>query len=325
MTGSLRQSSFLAGKLRQKHVWKRILLERITEPVHLNVASVFVWLFGSFRAKVAFDLVLRHHHAYGILHAADNARQLGFDRITLLEFGVAHGTGLLNMAAVAHEVTQATGVRCDIYGFDTGKGMPAPRSFRDHPELFQAGDFVMDVNSLEELLPPTVQLVLGDVAETVPQFLQELDVRSPIGFVSLDLDYYYSTKDALLIFDAAPECYLPTTILYLDDIEGDSYNSYCGELLAVAEFNQEHDFRKIEVDPFLGKSRIFHRARWVGHMRTLHVLDHPSRNVLTAQREPQRLLNPYLELKTRRSRLSDRSPGRGSAASPPRRAPADRR
>jgi hypothetical protein len=229
------------------------------------------------------------------------------------------------MAAVADEVTRATGVRCDIYGFDTGRGMPAPRSFRDHPELFQAGDFVMDVDSLKELLPRTVQLVLGDVAETVPQFLQQLDVRSPIGFVSLDLDYYYSTKDALLIFEAAPECYLPTTVLYLDDIEGDSYNSFCGELLAVAEFNEDHELRKIEADPFLGKSRIFHRARWVGHMRTLHVLDHPSRNVLTAQRAPQRLLNPYLELKAKRSGRSDRSRGRDSAAPPPQRAPADRR
>lgn len=294
LSGQLGQFQFLSGKLRQAHVWRRILLERLTEPMHLNMLAGCVWLLGSFRAKVAFDLVLRHHHAFGILYAADHAGRLGLRRITLLEFGVAHGTGLLNMAAVAQQVTEATGVQCDIFGFDSGAGMPPPRTFRDHPELFQAGDFKMDLEHLEHKLPSNVQLVLGDVAATVPEFLDGLDARAPIGFVSIDLDYYYSTKDALHIFDGPPEGYLPVTSVYLDDIEGDFFNPHCGELLAVSEFNQEHDFRKIEQDPFLGKSRVFQRATWIDHMRTLHVLDHPARTTLDQGRDTQRLLNPYL-------------------------------
>jgi hypothetical protein len=288
------QLRFLAGKLRQEYVWRRIFVERLTEPLHLNFLAALVWIFGSFRARVAFDLVLRHHHAYGILKAADDARALGLKRVTLLEFGVATGTGLLNMASIASRVTSITDVHFDIIGFDTGRGMPPPKSFRDHPELFQAGDFVMNVKALTERLPSNAKLVLGDIVDTVPEFIRTLQPSAPIGFVSLDLDYYYSTKDALSVFSGPADRYLPRTCVYVDDIEGDSYNQYCGALLAVAEFNDEQALRKLDRSPFVQKSRVFQRAPWIDHIYTLHVLDHPTRNTLVQGRERLSLLNPYL-------------------------------
>ncbi len=290
------QATFLKGKLRQRHVWKRVLLERMAEPLHLNLLSLLVWMFGSFRSKVAFDLVLRHHHAYGILAAADQARALGIDRLALLEFGVGSGTGLLNMAQVAAEVTACSGVEFDIYGFDTGSGLPPPKSFRDHPELFQAGDFCMDVDSVRARLPSNVTLVLGDVATTSVEWLHARSSSAPVGFVSVDLDYYYSTKGALQALLGSPEAYLPQTHVYLDDIQEESHNSYCGELLAVREFNQENELRKIERHFFFRHSRVFQRAPWIGHMFILHVLDHPTRSTLEQGREPLHLLNPYLLL-----------------------------
>ncbi len=292
------QTTFLKGKLRQRHVWRRILLERMAEPLHLNLLSLFVSTFGSFRARVAFDLVLRHHHAYGILAAADQAKALGIDRLALLEFGVGSGTGLLNMAHVAGEVTACTGVDFDIYGFDTGSGLPAPKSFRDHPELFQRGDFRMDVDRLRATLPPNVNLVLGDVATTSVEWLHTRSSAAPVGFVSVDLDYHYSTKEAFRALLGSPEAYLPRTHVYLDDIQEESHNSYCGELLAVREFNEENQLRKIERPFFLRYSRVFQRAAWIGHMFILHVLDHPTRSTLDQAREPLGLLNPYLRGET---------------------------
>ncbi len=295
---------FLSGKLRQKYVWKRLLLERMTEPVHLNLVAALVAVFGSFRSKVAFDLVVRHHHAYGILNAADQAKELGKDRLTLLEFGVGGGTGLLNMAQVASRVTGATGVSFDIYGFDTGRGLPPPRSFRDHPELWQEGDFVMDVESLRRALPSNVTLVLGDVEETVPAWLDRFDGSAPIGFVSLDLDYYYSTKAAVRVFTGRPEHYLPRTCVYLDDIEHPSHNSFCGELLAIREFNDASALRKFEKHPFLPKTRVFQRAPWIDHIYTFHVLDHPTRSTVEQPRQALKLLNPYLSTGTAGERRS---------------------
>jgi hypothetical protein len=44
----------------------------------------------------------------------------------------------------------------------------------------------MDVDAVKRRLRHA-ELVLGDVAVTVPQFLSQLD--TPIGFISFDLDY----------------------------------------------------------------------------------------------------------------------------------------
>src|SRR4051812_49228301 len=46
----------LLSKLRKPRVWRRLLLERASEPLHLNFASMLVLAFGSFRAKVDWDL-----------------------------------------------------------------------------------------------------------------------------------------------------------------------------------------------------------------------------------------------------------------------------
>jgi hypothetical protein len=58
------------------------------------------------------------------LYVADEAKKLGLKSVTLAEFGVANGAGLLNICLVAQRVTKATGIEFDIYGFDSGKGMP---------------------------------------------------------------------------------------------------------------------------------------------------------------------------------------------------------
>ena len=63
----------------------------------MNIAAAFVAAFGSFRAKVAFDLVARRPLAFGLLRAADWAKECGIDRITAIELGVANGAGLMNM------------------------------------------------------------------------------------------------------------------------------------------------------------------------------------------------------------------------------------
>ncbi len=268
----------LLRKLReQRSARYRILRERLTEPLHLNLASVLVALVGSFRAKVACDLVSRPHYAYGILAAADQALEAGQKAITAVEFGVAAGEGLLNMCVIAEQVKRATGVQVNIAGFDSGKGMPPPADYRDHPEEFQAGDFPMSHDQLRPRLPANCQLVLGPVQETVPAFLKNsLSSASPLGFAAFDLDYYSSTRQALTLLadnDASKYLFLP--FLYFDDIVLPTYNEWAGELLAMKEFNAEHEMRKIEQYRFLRSRRIFKAARWIDQMFLLHLFDHP--------------------------------------------------
>jgi len=282
----------LFKKLLEPRIWRRIFYERLTEPLHLNVMSMFVAAFGSFPTKVAFDLIPRLPYAFGVLGAARRAREYGITDISVIEFGVSSGAGLINMSVLAERAEDATGVKIHVVGFDSGKGMPGPVDYRDHPDMYVRGDFPMDVERLRDKLPARTQLLLGDVTETAPTFLAAL--RGPIGFVALDLDYYSSTKAALRVFDGPCACYLPLVTLYVDDIYSDLHNSWCGELLAISEFNADHALRKIERFILLDNARVFKHANYLKHIFNLHVLDHPVRAHEDLHREKVVHSNPFL-------------------------------
>jgi len=268
---------YVLSRLTRRTRLRRLLLERITEPLHLNLASVFVALFGTYRAKVACDLVIRQQFAWPLLRIADEAVKIGLKRVSIAEFGVANGAGLLNMCKLAVSTTKATGIEFDVFGFDTGTGMPPAIDHRDHPELWQQSDFPMDVGALQRALPGFARLLIGDVAETIPSFLASLSPQAPLAFVSLDLDYYSSSKRALEVFKGEPTQYLPTAQIYLDDIVIENANPWCGELLAVEEFNAETAMRKIAPVPMVRSQRLFKNARYLDQMYQLHVFDHPLR------------------------------------------------
>lgn len=278
----------------ERRVLLKLFYERFTEPLHLNLIALFVLLFGSFRAKVAFDLVHRQHYAYLVLKAADTAAELGLDTVTILELGVASGMGMLNLAELAGHVTRETGVRINIVGFDSGEGMPPPRDYRDHPELYSSGDFPMeDPEVLLQGLAPSARVVIGDVTDTVPAFLETLSPDEPIAAAVIDLDYYWSTRDALAVFAGPPNLYLPRVLCYVDDIGFENHNSWAGEMLALNEFNEQHPLRKFELYRFLRAQRVFKNASWLDKVFGLHVLDHPVRQSLTPSAQKRVLRNFY--------------------------------
>jgi len=281
-------------KLARFYIWKRLFYERFTEPLHLNLIALFVAIFGSYRQKIEFDLILRQNHAYALLNAADQAKSLGYKRVSIFEFGVAAGAGLINLQEIARRVTRVTGVGFDIYGLDMGSGMPQPKSYKDHPELYQVGDFPMNAQKLAALLGNDAKLILGPISETARDLLKVNFSDRPIAFISIDVDYYSSSVDALVLLKHGASNLLPRVILYLDDVDFLEHNSWCGEQAAVNEFTQENPSRPIEKHAFLRGYRIFKNARWIDHMYQCHVLDHPIRNDLNTHRDKVVLTNPYL-------------------------------
>lgn len=112
-------------------------------------------MFGSLRARVAFDPVTRQQHAFGLLKATDFARAAGLERVTALEFGVASGAGVLNLCDVGRRVTRVTGVKFEIVGFDTGTGHAGAAGLPRSPRVLLAGDFPMDRGALSGSCLPT--------------------------------------------------------------------------------------------------------------------------------------------------------------------------
>ncbi len=213
---------------------------------------------------IKLGAVDRPNYAYIVYQAANLARRLGQPRISVLEFGVAGGRGLLNLEHHARAVSALTGVEIEVYGFDTGMGLPPPKDYRDLPYVWQESNFKMDQDALKKRLT-SAKLVLGLVENTVKTFVKEY-APAPVGAISFDLDYYSSTVDALKILKIDPAYRLPRIFTYLDDI----YSSDLGHVtpkvgvpLALAEFNAAHKDRDISPLTHLeftyGPSRKWHR------------------------------------------------------------------
>lgn len=255
------------------------MLRRLTDfllhPMPLRAmtrAALRRFSLGSYAYRVEHGAVDRPAYGYIIFQAADLARRLGLSAMSVIEFGVAGGRGLLAMEHHAKETERATGVQIQVYGFDRAEGLPDPIGYRDLPHYWQPGSFRMDVEQLRSCLTKA-QLVLGDVADTVPAFLAAR--HAPIGAISFDLDFWSSTAAAMKILESELRL-LPRVQCYFDDVTGgplEAYSRYTGELLAIEEWNAAHERQKFDVaHNLLAQIREF----WHPKIRVFHSFDHPA-------------------------------------------------
>lgn len=223
------------------------------------------------------DRIRRPHYAHGLLLATLQAQKLGLEEMSVFEFGVSTGDGLRNLCSICHRITADTGFKFRIYGFDSDAGMPEISDYRDHPEIWYTGQFKVDHSLLAGRLPGNAKLIVGDISKTIGPFCGEnLNAKCPVGFVAIDVDLYSSTKSAFKLFEGRPEFYLPAVVMYFDDVNDMiTLNSWCGEALAIREFNVENKLRKIEEKWTRQNSP---NAGWHDQMYCCHVLDHPVRS-----------------------------------------------
>lgn len=228
-----------------------------------------------FSLKLEYDAVKRPSYAYGVYHAAVQARSLGLKVISVIEFGVAWGDGLRDLVHIARRVSRETGIEVQVWGFDTGEGMPPAKDYRDLPYVWTTGLFRPRPRQRKRGIRGAT-MVIGDVGKTVPEFFELHDV-APVGFIAIDVDYYSSTVDVLKLFDAPAERMLPRVLCYVDDCIGDDHEIHCefvGELLAIREFNESHDQRKIaKIHGLRHKRKI--QQPWNDMMFAAHLFDHP--------------------------------------------------
>jgi hypothetical protein len=224
---------------------------------------------GSYEQRVSIGAVDRPHYGYCVYNAAVLARKLGYRRISVLEFGVAGGSGLLNLEYHAREIKKKLGVDIEIYGFDTGEGLPEPLDYRDLPYHWKKGFYKMDVPALQAKLK-IAKLVLGNVAKTSKDFFDTYN-PAPIGAISYDFDFYSSTVDAFRMLEVDEKYYLPRVFCYFDDTVGteiELYSEFTGVRLAINEFNRDHNNIKIGLPYYLLARKIgepwYHKI-WITH------------------------------------------------------------
>lgn len=222
---------------------------------------------------ININAIERPHYAYCMYYAALLAQRLDIHEVSALEFGVAGGNGLLAMEKLATRITKETGVCMQLYGFDTGEGLPILRSRFDLPYWFKPGHYRLEPDKLLARLK-TAQLVLGDIKDTAETFFSAYS-PAPIGCIFHDFDYYTSTSDSLKILDGDDKYFLPRCFFYFDDVVGGPWEMYGeenGELRAIRDFNRSNENRKITKNANLTARSYY---TWHHQIYYYHNFSHP--------------------------------------------------
>ena len=79
---------------------------------------------GKVRQQEELGLLPRPNYAYGMLRAADLARYLGLKRVTICEFGVATGNGLIAMVDLAGRLSRRAALASALSALTQVRGCP---------------------------------------------------------------------------------------------------------------------------------------------------------------------------------------------------------
>jgi hypothetical protein len=271
----------MSGKTGRSTVDRRSILDESNAPDAEKRDSKRL---PSYLDRLVTGEIDRPHYGYCIYQAAKLARLLKYPEISVIEFGVGGGNGLLNAEMHIREVMNIFPVEIELYGFDSGAGLPPPQDYRDMPHYFRRGLYRMDQHALERRLTKA-KLVIGDVKVTSATFFNE-HTPAPIGCMLHDLDFYSATKDTFTMFNADSSYFLPRIFNYFDDILGDDVwlcNDFSGERLAIEEFNLEHRTKKFSKCYHL--PLMYPKFWWPHQIYVYHDFEHPRYNdfISTAQ------------------------------------------
>ena len=218
----------------------RIFLLRILgyeKPLRVALLKYFSLKFKQFRP----------HYETILLEACIEAKKLGYNEITVLELGVAGGNGIISLEKYKKRIEALYDLKINIYGFDSGEGIPSSDNKFDLPFHWKQGDFKIDKKKLEKIT--TSKIIYGDVKNSVDEFIRYKPKN--ITAIFFDMDLYSSTKNFLNHMDKLQEYLSPRVYCYFDDIFNPNHwiNKDVGEQLAIEEFNSENKNLKIGLAP----------------------------------------------------------------------------
>jgi hypothetical protein len=254
---------------------KHWLLDEDPQIIEVPFDNRDEWMQYAF-LKLSRDPVCnrRPQYIWGVLQGAALGKVMGYKQISVMEFGVAGGGGLISMERSAELAEEMIGINIDVYGFDTGTGNPKINDYRDVPFRWSEGTWPMDVPKLKNMLH-RARLMLGNTRDTVPAFIESKP--APVAFAAFDLTMYSSTAEALKLFNADHSLLLPRTYCMFRSLLGSRGDQcdFIGERLAIREFNNTSEMRKLCHMDGLRYFIPVNAGTWPEFFFLLHIFDHP--------------------------------------------------
>ena len=169
---------------------------------------------------------------------------------SIVECGVYRGNSLMLLQQLSLTL-EPYAINRTIYGFDTFEGFRSIDATNDPQDITEEmfsdtnDELLRQVIELQDVVRPVnripkTHLIKGDIARTVPQFVQE-NPGLCISLLILDTDLYDSTKVALTNF--LPHMHKGAIVL-LDEV---CYSKFIGETIALKEVC---DLRNVRLKKF---------------------------------------------------------------------------
>ena len=212
----------------------------------------------------------RPHYETVLYESVREAKKLGYKKLCVLELGVAGGNGMIALESCKKKIEKVFDVEINVYGFDTGNGMPDSKDVADARFNWKKGDYNMNQKELKSKI--NGKLYLGLIDETIKDFIK--DNSSYICAIFFDMDYYSSTKSFLNKIPEIKNMLLPRVLCYFDDLytPNNYMGKFIGEYKAITEFNNENSNQKLMKSLDHISDYKFPLAK--GSLFSLHTFDH---------------------------------------------------
>jgi hypothetical protein len=212
-------------------------------------------------------------HYYALLYESFyEAKKLNYSEISVIEFGVAGGNGLLAIEKYCEKLSKKFKIDYQIFGFDfggtAGGGLMETKEPKDITYFWSKGDFKMNEEKLKKKIKKS-NLIIGDINKTLDNFV-ELYKPPKISTIFFDLDYYTSTKNSFKIFDNDDKYFMPRVFCYFDDVHAPA-NNFTGVHAAINEFNLE---KKKKIVKDYGSSLSFKYGPFYEEVYLMHNFEH---------------------------------------------------
>ncbi len=224
---------------------------KIVKPKIFSIEWIVRKLFGK---KIDYVLSILQISLEGWYYSA-LAKQLRHSKIDFApfgnyyEFGVGGGRALIFYLSALRSFCNDNKIdskEFHAFAFDTFEGLPEIEDKIDEHTAWKKGWFAYSIENIKEKLKINgfdqnkykVKFTKGEFKKSLTPELQEELKKYPPSIVTIDVDYYTSTKDVL---DWLKPILQSGTLFYFDDIWAFHGNPNYGEIKAINEFNEKED------------------------------------------------------------------------------------
>ena len=168
---------------------------------------------------------------------------------TYYEFGVGWGGTLSNYLAALERFCndfREDPKKFRIFGFDSFEGLPASENPADIRSGWEQGAMAHSQEEIEQKLKTNdfsknfenIKFIKGFFEKSLTSSLRDELAGFPPGIVTVDVDFYSSTK---IVLEWLRPILMSGTLFYFDDIWSFHGNPKYGQLKAINEFNEKND------------------------------------------------------------------------------------